>query len=334
MASPTRALPRLGFLGVGWIGRHRMRAIVDAGVAEAAMVADTDPDAAAQAAREVGADVVAPDDLLISGDLDGVVIATPSALHAQQTLTALAAGLAVFCQKPLGRDAAETGDVVRAASDAGLLLGVDLSYRHLAATEAMRKLLAEGAVGDLYAAELRFHNAYGPDKAWFRDRALSGGGCVIDLGTHLIDLVHWMLPGQGLQLVAAQLHAGGRRLAAGDPAVEDHASVLLETDRGASVDLACSWYLHAGRDAVIGASFHGTRGSVEVHNVDGSFYDFEAWWCHGTARERIAAPPDDWGGRAAVAWATRLASGDGAIEPMEAHDLMAVAAVIDQVYGR
>src|SRR5215218_9099775 len=102
---------------------------------------------------------------------DGIVIATPSALHAAQSIQALKAGAAVFCQKPLGRNAAEVEAVLAAATSADRLLGVDLSYRF---TEGMRKIreqVRSGALGDIYAVNLIFHNAYGPDKAWFYDRA-------------------------------------------------------------------------------------------------------------------------------------------------------------------
>jgi predicted dehydrogenase len=181
--------PALGFLGVGWIGRHRMDAVLAAGTGRCVAVADADPHAAAAAVDQHGGEVVGAEELLARADLDGVVIATPSALHAQQAITALAAGSAVFCQKPLARTAAESESVLAAARRADRLLGVDLSYRHLAAVDAVRPLLTDGTLGEIYAAELVFHNAYGPDKPWFLDPARSGGGCVIDLGIHLVDLV-------------------------------------------------------------------------------------------------------------------------------------------------
>ncbi len=145
-------------------------------------------------------------------DLDGVVIATPSALHAEQARQAFAGGVAVFCQKPLGRDLAETRAVIDAARAADRLLGVDLSYRHLAAVEAVRALLRDGELGRVYAAELTFHNAYGPDKPWFTRRSQSGGGCLIDLGTHLLDLVMWLTRRQRCR--GAQSRAVARRRAA------------------------------------------------------------------------------------------------------------------------
>src|SRR4051812_10182756 len=90
-AQPALGRPRVGFLGVGWIGRHRMQAILDTGAVEAVGIADASPDTAAEAAKLApGAKLVpALDDLLDLG-LDGVVIATPSALHAEQSTRALA----------------------------------------------------------------------------------------------------------------------------------------------------------------------------------------------------------------------------------------------------
>ena len=196
-ASPAR--PRLGFLGVGWIGRHRMQAILETGAVEIAAIADPSPEMAAEAGRLAPNATLVPtlDDLLDAG-VDGVVIATPSALHAEQSIRALERGAAVFCQKPLGRTAAETRAVVDAARAADRLLGVDLSYRFTAGMRRIREVVRSGALGRVYAADLVFHNAYGPDKPWFYDPALSGGGCVMDLGVHLVDLALWTLGFPGL----------------------------------------------------------------------------------------------------------------------------------------
>jgi predicted dehydrogenase len=328
------ARPRLGFLGVGWIGRDRMHAIARSGAADIVMVADADPLAANRAAVETGAIVVDPDAIVCDATLDGLVIATPSALHAAQAIAAFDSGMSVFCQKPLGRSAAEAASVVRAAAKADRLLGVDLSYRHLTATRAMRQVVLGGEIGRVFAADLTFHNAYGPDKSWFIDPALSGGGCVIDLGTHLIDLARWMLPDHELHVVGSQLYSKGRSLTVGDHEVEDFAAVMLQTSSGTSIRLACSWFLHAGCDAVIAAAFYGTGGSVELNNVSGSFYDFEARRNDGTRSQILASGTDEWGGRAAVHWVQQLALPVGQRDHDDPDEFVAVAAVVDQVYGR
>jgi predicted dehydrogenase len=301
-------LPRLGFVGAGWIGRNRMDAVAAGGLAEVAGVADPAVPGALNGLEE-----------LLELPLDGVVIATPSALHAEQAIAALERGLSVFCQKPLGRTARETRRVLEAARAADALLGVDLSYRHAEAFRTARRLVRSGELGALVAADLVFHNAYGPDKRWFYDAELAGGGCAIDLGTHLVDLALWTLGRERFESVAARL--------VGEP-VEHYAAAQLD-----EVRLACSWNLPVGSDAEIEATFYGTDAAVSVRNVDGSFYDFRCERLVGTARETLVEPPDDWGGRAICEWARRLAGGER-FDAAAAEELVRVAETLDRIYGR
>jgi predicted dehydrogenase len=318
--------PRVGFLGVGWIGRARMQALLATELVRPAGVADLDAGLREQA-RGDGLPAVATLDELLDLDLDGIVIATPSALHAEQAIVALERGIAVFCQKPLGRDAAETRAVLDAAARSDRLLGVDLSYRFTRAVRALLGVLGE--LGDLYAADLVFHNAYGPDKPWFTDPRLSGGGCLIDLGTHLVDLALWLTGSRSASVAAASLRRGGRPLRAGE--VEDFALAHLELDSGITARIACSWFLPAGRDAAIECTLYGTAGAASMRNVGGSFYDFGAWRHRGTSVEPLAAPPDDWGGRALTDWATRLAR-DRSYDTAAA-EYLRLAQVLDAIYG-
>ena len=326
--------PRLGFLGVGWIGRHRMEAMLATGAVEAVAVADPSDAAAEEAlALAPGARRVEGLDGLLELELDGVVIATPSADHAAQTVRALERGAAVFCQKPLGRTAAEVRGAVEAARAADRLLAVDLSYRFTAGAQAIRGLVRSGGIGRVSVVDLVFHNAYGPDKAWFRDPAQSGGGCLLDLGVHLVDLALWVLDFPAVAETSATLLAGGASLAGRTDVVEDFASCAFRTDDGALVRLACSWNLPAGQDAVITASFYGEGAGAALRNLDGSFYDFAAERLQGNRRDAIAPAPDaGWGGRAAADWALRLAA--GARFDAEAERLADAAAVIDRLYGR
>lgn len=326
--------PRLGFLGTGWIGRDRLRAIAASGVGTVCVVADASEDAARSACEGLTPAPAMAGSLteLLEHELDGVVIATPSALHADQAITILERGLAVFCQKPLARTVVETRRVIDAARRADRLLCVDLSYRFTAGMAAIRELVRHGELGEIFAAEMVFHNAYGPDKAWFRDMALSGGGCVIDLGSHLVDLALWTLDFPMLRSATSRLYAAGKPMRASSREVEDYAVARLDLETGATVQLTCSWNLPAGCDAVISATFYGTKGGASLQNVGGSFYDFTATRFRGTTREMLAEPPDAWGGRAAVDWARRLAAG-ARFDPAAMH-LIDLAAAIDRVYGR
>ncbi|MGN6270145.1 MAG: Gfo/Idh/MocA family protein [Sphingomonas sp.] len=321
--------PRVGFLGTGWIGRHRMAAMIESGAIEPVALCDPSPDCAAEAARAApAARVIDSFETMLDMGLDGIVIATPSALHADQAIRALESGAAVFCQKPLGRNAAEARAVVDAARAADRLLAVDFSYRLTAAMQAIAPLVAAGELGDIFAVDLVFHNAYGPDKDWFYDRVRSGGGCLIDLGVHLIDLALWTLGFPEIVAADAAMFSNGRP--AHPAEVEDYVVATLRTASGAAIRLACSWRLPAGRDAIIEARFYGTGGGAALRNLGGSFYDFAAERYRGTATEALAAPLDDWGGRAAIAWAERLA--EDARFDAAAEELVRVAEIVDRLY--
>lgn len=329
----TIARPRLGFLGTGWIGTSRLESVVDHGLAEVCGICDASRDASAQAARLAPkAKICNSLEAMLALKLDALVIATPSAQHAREACFALEQGLAVFCQKPLARSQRETADVVASARRANRLLAVDFSYRHTAALKKLKHMVSTGSLGDLYHARFVFHNAYGPDKAWYRDRSLSGGGCMTDLGIHWLDAALWLLDDPGITRVRSQLYAGGQLLSRPLEQNEDYALAQLETERGCSVELACSWNAHAGRDAVIQVELQGTRGGAALRNVDGSFYDFRALELRGTQTVPLAEPPDAWGGRAIVSFVERLASAPE-FDPA-ASSLIKVAALLERIYQK
>ncbi len=328
---PPAARPRLGFLGVGWIGCNRLESLLKSNLVEIAAVADISSENRAQAAR------LAPLAHQCSGlpellriPLDGVVIATPSAQHAEQSCLALEAGLPVFCQKPLALNAAGAREVITCARRNDRLLGVDLSYRYLNGIDQLRDMIDRGAVGKIFAADLVFHNAYGPDKPWYYDFNAAGGGCVMDLGTHLVDLLLWFLHYPRIVHVNSHLYANGEPLGSAC-SVENFAAVQILLAGGVTARLSCSWHLHAGREAEIKIVFYGTRGGVCIRNVEGSFYRFQTEHFTGTTRRIIAPPSNDWWGAAAVDWAAALRRSrryDPGIESM-----IAVAEMLDAIYA-
>jgi predicted dehydrogenase len=321
----------LGFLGTGWIGRNRMEAMLATGKAKAVAICDPDPGMAARA-REVAPDaaIVRSLDELLACEPDGIVIATPSALHAEQCIRAFEAGAAVFCQKPLGRTADEVEAVLAAAREAGRLLGVDLSYRHTSAMQAIRERVLADELGHVFAADLTFHNAYGPQSGWFWDPRLAGGGCLIDLGVHLVDLLLWLFDFPGVVEARGTLLRDGRPLS--DDEVENYATGEIVLSNGIHARLACSWNLSAGQDAVIEATFYGTSGGASMRNLGGSFFDFEAQLFHGQHSERLTSAPDDWGGRAAAEWIRKLDAGERFAASTQG--LLETARVLDRLYGR
>jgi len=328
--------PRLGFVGLGWIGRNRLESVVQAEVAEICALHDSTVTAIEETQK------IAPDaavfssfDELLEHDLDGVVIATPNRFHAEQAIAALDRSLAVFCQKPLGRTAEETETIVEAARRAGCLLDVDLCYRNLPAMQLVSSLVETGALGKVFAVDVTFHNAYGPDKPWFYNYSLAGGGCLLDLGVHLIDLALEPLRWPRVARVRGSLFLQGRLLPKNSQEVEDYAVATIETADDTVINLSCSWNLHAGRDANIELTFYGTGGGASVHNVNGSFYDFVAERFNRTETETLNSEVDSqwqWGGLATLEWVKRLAVSNEFDRKVER--LVTVAALIDEIYGR
>ena len=249
---------------------------------------------------------VASLDALLEQHLDGIVIATPSALHAEQSIRALQHGVPVFCQKPLARTAAETRRVIEAARGGRpAARGGPVVPLHAKRCEYCTRWSQAGELGDVYAVDLVFHNAYGPDKALVPrpgagrrrlrhgSRGAPGGPGAVD--ARLPARYRREQPPLCQGRAAATGAAGGGRGLRGGVARAGHrrhgaAGVLVEPagrprrgDRGA-------------------ASTAPTAGGA-FRNVNGSFYDFTAEIYRGTSRHTLALPPDDWGGRAAVDWA-------------------------------
>ncbi|MDQ3278960.1 MAG: Gfo/Idh/MocA family oxidoreductase [Bacteroidota bacterium] len=333
METSIQTKPKLAFAGVGWIGRHRMQAAVESGLAEVAVVTDPSSNCITEALKlaPLSQSTTSFDSAINNPEVDGVVIATPSALHREQAVAAFESGKAVFCQKPLGRNADEVKAVVAAAKRANKRLGADFSYRYTAAFQKILPVIQSGELGKIFAVDLTFHNAYGPDKPWFYDKKLSGGGCVLDLGIHLIDLLLFALDFPEVEKVSSRLYAKGLPMK-GENDVEDFANVQLTLANDTQAQLACSWNLQAGCEAVIEASFYGTKGGVALKNVNGSFYDFVGLRYWGTQTETLVSPPDAWGGRALIDWIQHIAENPD-YHPA-AENFIPSAEVVDRIYGR
>jgi predicted dehydrogenase len=331
----TQTKPNIGFIGVGWIGLNRLNAMLKENLITVGSIADASEESLLKAQQVVpDASLYLTLSEVLEEKPEGIVIATPSAFHASQAISALENGVSVFCQKPLARTARETEMVVNAAEKSDKLLGVDFSYRFTEGMQKINQLIKSEAFGEIFAINLVFHNAYGPDKEWFYKPELSGGGCVIDLGSHLIDLALWILDFPEITNVSSSLFSGGKPIALPETETEDFAIATMETVNGTAIQLACSWNLQAGQDAVIEATFYGTKGGATFRNIDGSFFHFEAYKFHQKTKKELltSQAPDDWGGRAAITWARQLGKGEGFNK--EAYQFVKVAEVIDRIYKR
>jgi predicted dehydrogenase len=179
-------------IGSGGIARRRTIPEGFAPAANAELVAVYDLDVAANeaVARQYGARAAGSLEELLAEDVEAVYVATPAYLHYQQVMTCAAAGKHVLCEKPLGMTVAEAETMVAVMKQAGLRLGTAFMMRFLAQHEAARKLIEEGRLGKPVYGRAQLSCWYPPMAgAWRQDPALAGGGSLIDMGGHCIDLL-------------------------------------------------------------------------------------------------------------------------------------------------
>ena len=172
-----------------------------------AAVQDANPGLAAQVAERFASPWHGErfEDLLVAPSVDAVVISTPNALHVPQAQAALRAGKPVLVPEAAGHLGRGRPRHRRPGHALGQVLFVDYSYRLLETAEALRAALPE--IGSVRAVSAAFHNIHGPraGRDWFIDPNLSGGGALIDLGVHMLDMVLWLLGPREARLERATL---------------------------------------------------------------------------------------------------------------------------------
>jgi predicted dehydrogenase len=183
---------RLAIVGCGLIGAKRVAA---AKGHEIVMVCDINPAKRERLARETSARAVADWREVVTADIDAVVIATPHDMLAAIALAAIEAGRHVLIEKPGGRRADEVRPVAAAARRRGVVAKVGFNHRFHPAIARAKALTDEGAIGPIMFIHGRYGHGgrLGYEKEWRFDRQISGGGELIDQGSHLIDLARWFL---------------------------------------------------------------------------------------------------------------------------------------------
>ena len=199
----------------------------------------------ASQAREAAAKYSIPhvflstEELCRCSEVDAVLVTTPNACHLKDVLTAVGAGKPVLCEKPMGMDADECRQMVVAARNAGVLLGVAQVFRFEESTARLRERVAAGDIGrPVFArAEFSFPGS-GHARTWLYNRALSGGGPITDVGVHCIDVLRYILQDEPRRVSAL----ARRDEQSGD--VEAAAVLTLEFQRGTLATVLVSTRAH------------------------------------------------------------------------------------------
>jgi predicted dehydrogenase len=235
--------------------------------------------------------------MLKSVALDAVSVCTPNLYHAPQSIDALKAGLHVLCEKPLAMSAKEARQMVKTAEAAGKLLMTAQCMRYSGAAQSLKKMIDKGRFGELYFGKAMLLRRSGIPKGWFGSAEYSGGGPLLDIGVHVLDLM-WYLMGQPKPVSAfgvtfdflgksGQGKGGwgvGWDPKPGDFSVEDLAAALIRFEDGKAISLEASWAAHTGDSFLVRVL--GTKGGAQI-NPDLRLWEVDG----GTSLDTTPNPP-------------------------------------------
>jgi predicted dehydrogenase len=274
---PVNDTLKAAVIGVGMGMYHAENYRKTPGV-ELAALCDADPDRLQKAAERLGVTQTFTDHRdLLETDVDVVSVALPNFLHAPIAIDLLRAGKHVLCEKPLALNAQEAEAMVAAAREAKRQLMVHFNFRFTEAATRLRKAVDEGRLGDVYFARTGWHRGRGVPGlgGWFTDKTRSGGGPLIDLGVHRLDLALWLMGyPTPVSVSGATFDHLAQAIAArsGKPyTVEDLAAGFIRFANGAALVIEASWANNAVEREEMFTTLTGTRGGAAMLNVEGGY---------------------------------------------------------------
>lgn len=273
---------RCGVIGLG-IGRSHIAGYQSHPSAEVAAVADLDEARLHTVADEYGvpARYQSPEEMLAKERLDVVSVATPNKLHKPLTIAAMRAGCHVLCEKPMAMSATEGRAMLAEAEKTGKLLMINFSYRFREEVLALKRAADRGEFGRVYFARTVWHRRRGMPRfgGWFGQKALAGGGPLIDLGVHRVDLALWLMGYPKPEWVMAGAYSEIAPVVAKREGkqfdVEDLAAAMVRFENGAMLEVEASWAANISEKELMETRLFGTEGGC-VHRNTNAGYEFEA----------------------------------------------------------
>jgi predicted dehydrogenase len=272
----------VGVIGLGYAGRTHTHAYAQIPGVRVVALAGQEPDRLAELGAQYGIPYLYHDyqDLLARDDLDAISVCTPNALHAPIAIAALGQGRHVLCEKPLARTGTEAEAMVAAARKAGRVLQVAFNHRRRGDISVLRRCIDEGGLGRIYHAKASWMRRTGIPTlgSWFTNRELAGGGPLIDLGVHVLDMALHLMDEPDALTVSAATYAelGPRGRGSRDPRqgdktgigsayeVEDLATAFIRLSGGATLELEASWAVYGSAGDDYGVTVYGTEGGAEI----------------------------------------------------------------------
>ncbi|HEV2528407.1 MAG TPA: Gfo/Idh/MocA family oxidoreductase [Thermomicrobiales bacterium] len=226
-------------------------------------------------------------DLLADPDVEAVSLALPNNLHKPVAIAALEAGKHVLVEKPLALNAIEGEEMVVAAERAGKILAIAFNRRYRQDVQLVARHIADGKFGDIYYAKAFWMRRSGIPGfgTWFSSKQLAGGGALIDLGVHVLDMALFMMGNPKVTGVSAQTFSElgrrgkgawqGGRFHTGEVKfeVDDLAVAFIRLETGAVIQLETSWATYTSQKDDFGVSVMGTEGGAEIYVKDYALVD-------------------------------------------------------------
>lgn len=217
-------------------------------------------------------------DLLAMDEIDIITVCLPNYLHAPVTIKALKSGKHVHCEKPMAINERQALEMLEAKKESGRKLMIGLNNRFLPNSVFVKKFVDEGGLGDIYFVKCGWLRRRGiPPKEWFMNKELSGGGPLIDLGVHYIDLAMYFMNYPDLSSVTARTYRkfGGTSISPlyAHPGVqsqwkfdvEDIAVGFLELKSGVSMSFEISWASNVEKEEVF-YEIYGSKANIRYSN--------------------------------------------------------------------
>ncbi len=250
--SPAR---RFVLVGAGRIGATWIEALAETEAGSLAAIVDSSAAAREASRREYGCALYPSTAALPWGELDAAILATPPATHRELAIECLHGGLDVLCEKPLAVSLLDAVAMARAAEASGRVLTMASKFRFVGDVELARQMVREGELGEIEWVENAFRGEVDMRERWNARPELSGGGVLIDNGTHSLDLLRNL----GGPLARLRALEGPR---AQNLAVEEEVALEVEFLSGARGRIDLSW--NGGTEQAHYASIRGQYGEIEL----------------------------------------------------------------------
>jgi predicted dehydrogenase len=271
---------RAGVVGLGFAGETHLKSYLQIPGVEAVALAGLEEDKLHKLGKTYHVPHLYRDwqDLMARDDLDIVSVCTPNYLHAPIAIAALDRGRHVLCEKPLARSSAEAQAIVDAARRNKRVLHVAFNHRMRGDVQVLKRYIGAGSLGRVYHAKASWMRRTGiPGMgSWFTSKEMAGGGPLIDLGVHVLDLALYLLDEPEIVSVSAATyaelgprHRGGRKddfktQVTSAFEVEDLATAFLRLRDGGTILLEASWATYSSAGDDFGVALYGSEGGGEI----------------------------------------------------------------------